>query len=87
MYIVVGDGGNREGLHTSWIVPQPSFSLFRQASFGHGEIVATNATHLRWTWMQNRGPSSGLDEAWMVKGDPGRTGPGVSPNPTLRGLL
>lgn len=44
-YITIGDGGNREGLATSWINPQPVWSAFRQASYGHGELEIVNATH------------------------------------------
>jgi len=33
-HIVVGDGGNREGLTTNWTLPQPPWSLLRQASYG-----------------------------------------------------
>lgn len=35
-YITIGDGGNREGLAANWINPQPAWSVFRQASYGHG---------------------------------------------------
>ncbi|KAJ4823874.1 prolyl aminopeptidase [Turnera subulata] len=36
VYITIGDGGNLEGLLTSMIEPQPSYSAYREASFGHG---------------------------------------------------
>ena len=87
VYITVGDGGNREPLATKWEDPQPSFSLFRQASFGHGECEATNATHLLWTWRQNPSltPSVG-DSVWLVKGQPGAVGPGVTRVPVCRAL-
>ncbi|CAM8965795.1 unnamed protein product [Rhodiola kirilowii] len=39
VHITIGDGGNREGLATKYMDPQPSISLFREASFGHGELV------------------------------------------------
>ncbi|KAG9156428.1 hypothetical protein Leryth_025777 [Lithospermum erythrorhizon] len=52
-YIVIGDGGNREGLATSYTDPQPTISAFREASFGHGELEVVNATHAHWTWQRN----------------------------------
>jgi acid phosphatase type 7 len=45
-YITIGDGGNREGLATKWESPQPVWSAFRQASYGHGELQVFNATHM-----------------------------------------
>ena len=87
VYVTVGDGGNREGLAAKWVEPQPPYSLFRQASFGHGEVEATNATHLLWTWRQNGAlyPSVG-DTAWIVKGQQGAVGPGVTRTPVRRAL-
>lgn len=88
VYITVGDGGNKEGLVKNWTQPQPAWSLFRQASFGHGELTAVNATALHWLWAQNPSlaPTS-VDELWLRKGDPGQAGgTGVSPTPMLRRL-
>ncbi|XP_019186162.1 PREDICTED: probable purple acid phosphatase 20 [Ipomoea nil] len=53
LYITIGDGGNREGLATKYIDPQPKISLFREASFGHGELEVVNGSHARWTWNRN----------------------------------
>ncbi|GMH23167.1 hypothetical protein Nepgr_025010 [Nepenthes gracilis] len=53
IYINVGDGGNREGLATTYMEPQPAISLFREASFGHGEMEVFNETHALWTWHRN----------------------------------
>nr|GMD44443.1 probable purple acid phosphatase 20 [Ipomoea batatas] len=53
LYITIGDGGNREGLATKYIDPQPKISLFREASFGHGELEVLNGSHARWTWHRN----------------------------------
>ncbi|KAA8537570.1 hypothetical protein F0562_027178 [Nyssa sinensis] len=36
VYITIGDGGNLEGLATEMTEPQPSYSAYREASFGHG---------------------------------------------------
>lgn len=52
-YITIGDGGNAEGLATTWVQPQPSWSIFRQASYGFGALQVINSTHARWAWHQN----------------------------------
>ena len=52
-YIVVGDGGNREG-HAEKYREQPSWSAFRNGlEFGHGRLVIANGTHMRWEWYIN----------------------------------
>lgn len=33
--------------------PQPAISVFREASFGHGQLEVVNATHAQWTWHRN----------------------------------
>lgn len=33
--------------------PTPAISLFREASFGHGQLVVVNATHAQWKWQRN----------------------------------
>ncbi|GJP53861.1 hypothetical protein CLOM_g12986 [Closterium sp. NIES-68] len=38
IYITIGDGGNKEGLATEYLSPSPDWSIFREASFGHGEL-------------------------------------------------
>jgi acid phosphatase type 7 len=87
-YITIGDGGNREGLHTKWMTPQPSWSIFRQSSFGHGELTATNATHMKWEWRQNPGLSPPIaDSVWLIKSDPGPAcGTGRTLNPMRSGV-
>ncbi len=37
-YIGIGDGGNREGPASTWLNPQPAWSAFREAKFGHGRL-------------------------------------------------
>lgn len=67
IHITIGDGGNREGLATKYIDPQPSISLFREASFGHGEFKVTNATHALWTWNRNDDDVSvTADSVWIT---------------------
>lgn len=56
IHITIGDGGNREGLYTKWVSPQPSTSAFRQSEYGHGELTITSATTATWTWIRNADP-------------------------------
>ncbi|WCJ32906.1 purple acid phosphatase 18 [Euphorbia peplus] len=53
VHITIGDGGNREGLAQRYKDPQPDWSAFREASFGHGELKLANSTHAYWTWHRN----------------------------------
>ncbi|KAJ0973424.1 hypothetical protein J5N97_021383 [Dioscorea zingiberensis] len=53
VHITIGDGGNREGLATDYLDPQPEISLFREASFGHGQFSVVNGTHAQWSWHRN----------------------------------
>jgi len=69
VYVTIGDGGNREGLYTKWANPQPEWSAFRQASYGHGELAVFNETHAHWGWNQNPDLEPKVaDEAWIIKG-------------------
>ena len=52
-YLVVGDGGNREG-YASTYLDEPGWSAFRDGlSFGHGRLVIANQSHMRWEWYRN----------------------------------
>ncbi|PSR96287.1 Purple acid phosphatase [Actinidia chinensis var. chinensis] len=53
VHMTIGDGGNREGLAHQYINPQPHWSDFREASFGHGELKVVNSTHALWSWHRN----------------------------------
>ncbi|XP_059441254.1 purple acid phosphatase 18 [Corylus avellana] len=53
VHITIGDGGNNEGLAHWYIDPQPEWSVFREASFGHGELKIVNSTHAFWSWHRN----------------------------------
>jgi Icc-related predicted phosphoesterase len=69
-YITIGDGGNAEGLSTHWLHPQPEWSLYRQASYGHGELIVFNTTHMSWKWHQNQDLSPIVtDQFWIIKED------------------
>uniref|UniRef100_A0A0C9QL22 Purple acid phosphatase n=1 Tax=Wollemia nobilis TaxID=56998 RepID=A0A0C9QL22_9CONI len=66
IHITVGDGGNHEGLASRYIEPQPQWSVFREASFGHGELRIANDTHAHWTWHRNDNDESvRSDEVWI----------------------
>jgi hypothetical protein len=52
-YIIIGDGGNREG-HAEQYASWQNWSAFRNASdFGHGRVQVLNKTHLKWEWHIN----------------------------------
>ncbi|XP_024013728.1 probable purple acid phosphatase 20 [Eutrema salsugineum] len=67
VYINIGDGGNKEGLATNYEDPTPEISLFREASFGHGQLVVVNATHAHWEWQRNDDDVSvQKDSVWLT---------------------
>uniref|UniRef100_A0A7N0ZU88 Purple acid phosphatase n=1 Tax=Kalanchoe fedtschenkoi TaxID=63787 RepID=A0A7N0ZU88_KALFE len=54
IYITIGDGGNREGLAREFEkLKDPSLSVFRESSFGHGRLKIINETHAHWSWHRN----------------------------------
>lgn len=53
VHITIGDGGNKEGLARRYKDPQPEWSVFREASFGHGELKIVNSSHAFWSWHRN----------------------------------
>nr|ABV89755.1 purple acid phosphatase 12 protein family isoform 6 [Brassica napus]ABV89756.1 purple acid phosphatase 12 protein family isoform 6 [Brassica napus] len=67
VYITIGDGGNAEGLLTEMMEPQPSYSAFREASFGHGLLDIKNRTHAYFSWNRNEdGSSEEADSVWLL---------------------
>jgi hypothetical protein len=47
--------------------PKPDISLFREASFGHGELNVVNATHALWTWHRNDDDEAVVSESiWLT---------------------
>ncbi|CAL5335721.1 unnamed protein product [Camellia sinensis] len=67
VHVTVGDGGNREGLASKYINPQPEWSVFREASFGHGELKIVNSTHALWSWHRNDDDEPvRSDEVWIT---------------------
>lgn len=68
VYITLGDGGNAEGLAQRWLEPQPDWSLYRMASYGHGALNIVNETHALWQWYQNKDLYPVVaDEFWITK--------------------
>lgn len=53
VYVTVGDGGNQEGLAQRFRDPQPDFSAFREASYGHSTLEIKNRTHAVYHWNRN----------------------------------
>ncbi|KAF5727194.1 hypothetical protein HS088_TW22G00882 [Tripterygium wilfordii] len=54
VYITIGDGGNLEGLATNMTEPQPDYSAYREASFGHAIFDIKNRTHAYYNWHRNQ---------------------------------
>lgn len=53
VYITIGDGGNQEGLASKFLDPQPDYSAFREASYGHSMLEIKNRTHALYYWNRN----------------------------------
>ncbi|XP_020253261.1 probable purple acid phosphatase 20 [Asparagus officinalis] len=67
VHITIGDGGNKEGLATDYMNPSPEISLFREASFGHGQLEVVNGTHALWTWHRNDDDEPVVaDQVWLT---------------------
>ncbi|KZV16493.1 purple acid phosphatase 18-like [Dorcoceras hygrometricum] len=67
VHITIGDGGNGEGLARKYLDPQPDWSVFREASFGHGEFKVLNSTHAFWSWHRNDDDEPvKSDEIWIT---------------------
>ncbi|KAJ7553993.1 hypothetical protein O6H91_06G122600 [Diphasiastrum complanatum] len=67
IYLNIGDGGNREGLSTSYINPQPAYSAYREASFGHAILDIKNRTHAFWSWHRNQDGEPVIgDSLWIT---------------------
>ncbi|CAK9142057.1 unnamed protein product [Ilex paraguariensis] len=66
VYITIGDGGNLEGLTASMTEPQPKYSAFREASFGHAIFDIKNRTHAYYSWHRNQdGYAVQADSLWF----------------------
>ncbi|KAG0478974.1 hypothetical protein HPP92_013693 [Vanilla planifolia] len=66
VYITIGDGGNIEGLATIMTEPQPAYSAYREASFGHAVLDVKNRTHAYYAWHRNQdGCAVEADSMWF----------------------
>ncbi|GKV21093.1 hypothetical protein SLEP1_g31111 [Rubroshorea leprosula] len=66
VYITIGDGGNLEGLATNMTEPQPAYSAYREASFGHAMFSIKNRTHAYYSWHRNQdGYAVEADSMWF----------------------
>ncbi|XP_020697635.1 purple acid phosphatase 2-like [Dendrobium catenatum] len=66
VYITIGDGGNQEGLVKNMTEPQPKYSAFREASFGHAIFDVKNRTHAYYSWHRNQdGYAVEADTLWF----------------------
>uniref|UniRef100_A0A7N0UXC0 Purple acid phosphatase n=1 Tax=Kalanchoe fedtschenkoi TaxID=63787 RepID=A0A7N0UXC0_KALFE len=67
IYVTIGDGGNLEGLVTEMTEPQPTYSAYREASFGHGIFDIKNRTHAFFSWHRNEdGYAIVADSKWLL---------------------
>ncbi|XP_061352389.1 purple acid phosphatase-like [Gastrolobium bilobum] len=66
VYVNIGDGGNLEGLAANMTEPQPDYSAFREASFGHAILDIKNRTHAHYSWHRNQdGYAVEADSLWF----------------------
>ncbi|GJW77288.1 purple acid phosphatase 2-like protein [Tanacetum coccineum] len=66
IYITIGDGGNIEGLAINMTEPQPTYSAFREASYGHAIFDIRNRTHAYHSWHRNQdGYAVTADSTWF----------------------
>ncbi|XP_047093607.1 purple acid phosphatase 2-like [Lolium rigidum] len=67
VYITIGDGGNQGGLATNMSEPQPAYSAFREASFGHAILDIKNRTHAYYAWHRNQdGTAVAAESRWFT---------------------
>nr|XP_043624591.1 bifunctional purple acid phosphatase 26-like [Erigeron canadensis] len=67
IYITVGDGGNLEGLASRYNDPQPDYSAFREASYGHSTLEIMNKTHAIYHWNRNEDGKSVQADSFVLK--------------------
>ncbi|CAH9128321.1 unnamed protein product [Cuscuta epithymum] len=66
IYINIGDGGNIEGIADNFSLPQPDYSAYREASFGHALLEIKNRTHAHYTWHRNQDDEPvAADSTWV----------------------
>lgn len=67
VYITVGDGGNQEGLADRFLDPQPDYSAFREASYGHSTLEIKNRTHAFYHWNRNDDGKKQATDAFVLR--------------------
>ncbi|XP_047322191.1 bifunctional purple acid phosphatase 26-like [Impatiens glandulifera] len=67
VYITIGDGGNQEGLASKFRDPQPDYSAFREASFGHSTLEIKNRTHALYHWNRNDDGKKVATDAFVLQ--------------------
>ncbi|MCO5598010.1 hypothetical protein L7F22_052099 [Adiantum nelumboides] len=66
VYVTIGDGGNAEGLAAEFTEPQPAYSAYREASYGHAMLEIKNKTHAFYYWHRNDdGKAVMADSTWL----------------------
>ena len=61
-HIVIGDGGNEEGVENDYTVPQAAWSAYRDLAFGQASFVIVNETSAEWAWRSDDGTP--IDQVW-----------------------
>ena len=54
-YVIIGDGGNREGHGDYFGDPEEWVNVRDNTVFGFGTLEILNRTHARWNWVKNNG--------------------------------
>lgn len=58
--------GNFVFVNCRYKEPQPTISVFREASFGHGELEIVNGSYAKWSWHRNDDDESfESDSVWL----------------------
>nr|GME19620.1 purple acid phosphatase 5-like [Ipomoea batatas] len=66
IYITIGDGGNIEGIADNFSIPQPDYSAYREASFGHAVLEIKNRSHAYYTWHRNQDDAAVAGDATWI---------------------
>ena len=53
VHLGLGDAGNRENTYLNWTKPQPSYSAFRESSFGVANLVLHSNTKATYEWKRD----------------------------------
>ena len=53
--MIIGDGGNEEGVEDDFTNPQAEWSAYRDLAFGQASFVIMNETVAEWAWKADDG--------------------------------